>query len=444
MNRDGLLDLFLPQYGGPSRLWVARGRPDRFRLEAAGRGIADAGFATGAVFADYDNDGDQDLYVVRHGLNSLYENDGRGHFRDIARLVGVADPGRGSSAAFADFDRDGRLDLYVANGDNCGRPVAAPDRLYRNRGGRFEDVTRDLHGSDAGEGIGLQAAWLDYDRDGDPDLYLANDHLGFRGNELWRNDGGSKGRWRFTAVGASSGADLRLSSMGLAIGDLDRDGRTDLAVSDEGPPQALLNGGRGFERASIGLPGSVPLWGLVAADFDNDGREDVFAAAGALGLRAGRHRDRLYLAADDGFAEVGERAGLADPGRGRGVAAADFDRDGRLDLLVARLGQAPLLYRNLGTRKRRHWLELRLVGSRSARDACGARVSLELPRGRPLARVVDCGSQGLGSSGERIVHFGLGRARRYRELAVAWPSGTRDSYGAGPTDRILTLPERRR
>ena len=211
VNRDGLLDLFLPQYGGPSRLWVARGRRNRFRLEAVGRGIPDAGFATVAVFADYDNDGDQDLYVVRHGPNSLYENDGRGHFRDIARLVGVADPGRGSSAAFADFDRDGRLDLYVANGDNCGRPVAAPDRLYRNRGGGFEDVTRDLHGSDAGEGIGLQTTWLDYDRDGDPDLYLANDHLGFRGNELWRNDGGSKGRWRFTAVGASSGADLRLS-----------------------------------------------------------------------------------------------------------------------------------------------------------------------------------------------------------------------------------------
>ena len=114
-------------------------------------------------------------------------------------------------------------------------------------------------------------------------------------------------------------------------------------------------------------------------------------------------------------------------------------RDGRgIRRLRQRRRPGPL------TRKRGHWLELRLVGTRSARDACGARVSLEVPGVGPLDRVIDCGSQGLGSSGERIVHFGLGRARRYRELAVAWPSGTRDSYGAGPADRILTLRERRR
>ena len=441
-------DLFLPAGSGRSRLWM-NGGDGRFQNRAGRAGVADVPLATGASFADYDNDGDQDLYIVSQARNRLFENDGRGRFLDVGAYAGVDDAGPGTSAAWGDYDGDGRLDLYVVNGDNCRAPRPAPDRLYRNVGdGRFVDRTEALAGGPAAtEGVGLQAAWIDYDRDGDLDLYLANDELGFRANVLWRNDGSSPGAPRFKDVSDRSGAGLAVSSMGIGIGDLDGDGRTDLAVSDEGTPWALLARGATFERARLPfVSGPEPItWGLAVADLNGDGSEDLVAAAGALGLRHAPQPDLLYLGdGRGGFTEVGGAAGAADPGRGRGVALADYDRDGRLDVLVARLDQPPLLLRNRGPRggDRSHWLELALTGTLSSADACGARLGVTVGS-ETVTREVDCGSEGLGSASDRVVHFGLGLAARYRRIAIRWPSGTVQRLPGGRSDRLLEVTEPR-
>lgn len=447
---DGDPDLYLPQGLGPSRLWIDQGG-GRYVERARAAGVADVPLATGASFADYDNDGDPDLYVTSRGENRLYENAGDGGFLDVTRIAGVGDRGAGTSAAWGDYDGDGRLDLYVANGDNCTAPRAAPDRLYRNAGdGRFEDVTSLLRrGGATTEGVGLQVAWIDYDADGDQDLYLANDHLDFRGNELWRNDGPGQEGWRFTPVGQAAGADLEVSSMGIGVGDLSGDGRPDLVVSDEGPPWVLAAAGGDFRRARLPGPASrrEPItWGVAVEDFDNDGHEDVLAAAGPMGARRAPQRDRLYLAdGRGGFREVGRRAGVADAGWGRAVATADVNGDGLLDAAIARLGQPPLLLVNRGAPagRRNGWLELRLRGTRSPADACGARVRVRVG-GRTLMRWLACGSEGFASSSQRLVHFGLGRASRYEAIEIAWPSGTVQRLEAGRANRRLTVTEPRR
>ena len=287
---DGRLDLYLPESGGPGRLFWGR-TPGRFAAAAPSRwGLAAIPGATAAVAADFDSDGRPDLYVVAQGRNRLFHNIGHGRFRDVTDTSGTGDTGAGTAAAWADFNHDGRLDLYVVNGDNCRAPRAAPDRLYENRiGGRFADVTRMLErGAATTRGVGLQAAWVDGDGDGDPDLYVANDDLGFGANQLWRNDGPGRGGWRFTAAPTSLRAGVAMSSMGIGAGDLNGDGRPDLVISDlRRPPLVLLGGGRGFRlrRLPPATSDRAPIgWGTVVGDFNNDGHADVLVAGGDLGL----------------------------------------------------------------------------------------------------------------------------------------------------------------
>ncbi len=446
IDSDGRLDLYLPEPAGPGQLWM--GRPG-LRFER--RALADAGIpataANAASFADYDNDGRPDLYIAARGVDRLLHNDGRGRFSDVTARAGTTDPGPGTSAAWADFDRDGRLDLYVSDGDNCGAPHATPDHLYRNLGnGRFADVTRWLeHDGASTDGIGLQATWFDADGDGDPDLYLANDDLGFRGNELWRNDGPGSGGWRFTPIGRVTGTDVRRSSMGAAPGDLNGDGTTDLVVSDMGraPLVLLRRGGRFTVRRMPAFASRAhPIsWGVAVADFDNNGTTDLLAAAGALGIHQGRQPDLLYLGDGAGrFALAGPASGIGDSGRGRGVALADVNRDGLLAALIARLGEPPLLLVNHGPRsgRARHWIELALRGTRSPRDPCGAVV---VARGLPgrVIRTLSCGSDGAASA-DHVVHIGLGAGRRAR-LEVRWPSGHVERVTLDRVDRIVRLTE---
>ncbi len=439
VDGNGSLDAFVSGAGGPSRLWLNDGH-GLFHDVALAAGLADIQGATGASFADYDNDGRPDLFVATSGGGRLFHDDGQTVFHDVTVTAGLHPAGPATSGAWADYDRDGRLDLYVVGGDNCVGPKAAPDHLYRNLGGgHFADVSAGLAGPGRTDGVGMQAAWVDLDGDGYPELYVANDDLGFRRNALWLNR-----RGKLTFDRDRLGAGIAASSMGVGVGDLNGDGHLDLVVSDQGQPRVLLAGPHRFRDRVLPAgrgPALHNTWGVVVADFDNDGDEDVFAPAGALGLDSYSDTDRLYLNDGHGrFTEAGERAGVADGGRGRGAALADVNGDGLVDVLETRLGQPPRLLINLGpARGTGHWLELALRGRRSPRDACGTRVDVEAGA-RHFLREVDCGSQGLGSAADETVHVGLGGVRRAR-VTIRWTSGTVQRLGAVRVDRRLVVVE---
>ena len=436
VDSDRDLDLFLPQQRGPSLLWV-RGGGARFSESAERAGLARPGAGTAASFADYDNDGDQDLYVGVRGRNRLYRNDGRGRFDDVTRRAGVGDRGPTNAVSWTDFDGDGQLDLYVANGDNCDDPVLAPDRLYRNRGdGTFDDVARLLPVG-VTQGITLAVAWFDYDQDGDSDLYLANDFLGFRGNTLLRNEGGDG----FTDIGKAIGADANLSSMGVAVGDVTRDGMPDLAISDIGREALFVGqaGGRfkeeaaqrGFGRSQTSEGAASITWELSFADFDNDTDLDSYATAGPLGLDKEAQPDLFHVNDGRGSFQSFE---VDQPGSGRTVALADWNEDGRVDVLVAQLAGVPLMLENR-SRKPGHWITFRLEGTRSARDACGARVTVRAG-GRHQSRELQCGH------GERIVRFGLGGSKQVDRVEVRWPAGGRQLLGPLRAGQLVEVRER--
>jgi hypothetical protein len=453
VDDDGLVDLFLPQQEAPAQLWIQQ-PGGSFVEEAAARGAQNLDrIGIGAVFADYDNDGDQDLYAVNDGPNRLYENDGAGVFTDVAESAGVEDPGPGSSAAWGDYDGDGLLDLYVANYFRCPSE-RSDDVLYHNEGdGTFTEVTELLQAEGTTNGLGFQAAWLDYDGDGDLDLYLANDYIGHSvPNILWRNDGaGGPLGWRFTNVSDASGTGVAMNSMGIGIADYDRDLDLDLAVSNIGSTKLFTNAGSGgfsdqAEAARVARPSQragVPsvTWGLAFADFNNDGWEDLYVAAGSLSADPEPQPNAVFAnGGEGGFYDLSAPSLADDPGVSRGIAFADYDRDGRMDIYVVNQGGQPHLFRNVTTGAG-HWLEVDLTGTTSNTDACGAWLEADLPGGGTLARHVFCGSVGLGSGSDSVVHFGLGEATQVDELRIRWPSGTVETLTGIAADQLLSVTE---
>ena len=459
VDGDGDLDLFLPHQDGPSQLWV--NEAGRFSEVAAGRGVAapgDSGIA--AVFADYDNDGDQDLYLVNDGPNRLFANDGSGHFADVGAAAGVDEAGPGSSASWGDYDGDGHLDLFVVNWARCGSSsdyTYYDDALFHNEGdGTFTDQTELLESTGSTTGAGFQGAWFDYDRDGDVDLYLANDFGGPRpeGNYLWRNDGAGPDGWRFTDVSVPSGTALHMNAMGIAVGDYDRDLDLDLALSNIEATVLLRNLGDGTfrdvaARSGVGRPNQRVreksiTWGLAFNDLNLDGWEDLYVVGGSLAQENRPEPQPNATFANLGasrFADLSAVSGAADDQVGRGLSPADYDRDGRMDLYVVNQGGRPLLYRNVTPRGPRHWLEVDLIGTASNRDGCGATIVATVGRTRQL-RQVFCGSVGLGGGGDTVVHFGLGRARRVDSLRIRWPSGRTQTLKDRAADQLLEVVER--
>jgi hypothetical protein len=456
-NGDGLLDLYVPQQESPAQLWI-QGPMGRFTDQAAARGVEDAGaIGAGATFADYDNDGDQDLYVVNQGPDRLYRNDGTGHFTDVTSEAGLGDPGVGPSASFGDYDGDGFLDLYVADHSWCGDGrfiVYQPDHLYHNEGdGTFTDVT-DLLGPDATMGAGFQATWFDFDHDGDQDLYLANDYYGDDpdANHLWRNDGpDGQGGWRFTDVSAASGTGLAINSMGVAVGDEDGDGNLDLAISNIGTNVLLRGDGAGtFIDRAAALGAARPFqtatdqsvtWGLAFQDLNLDGWEDLYVASGSLGGTEPQPNEVFVNRGDGrGFLDLSAVSGADDPGSSRGVAFADFDRDGRVDVFVVDQVGHPRLYRNVTPTSGMHWLEVQTGGTASNRDGCGARITATIGD-RRVVREVFCGSVGLASGSDRTVHLGLGTATTVDRLEIEWPSGTVQQLQDVAVDQLETVVE---
>lgn len=405
----------------------------------------------GAVWADYDNDGWRDLYVLAHGANTLYRNVEGKTFEDVTDVAKVGDMGKGSSAAWGDYDNDGFLDLYVANWScypNCD-PIdhsLNADRLYHNNGdGTFADVS-DLLQFEKLLGAGFSASFVDYDNDQDLDIYVINDKLKNPiGNVLWRNDGAASdtancNNWCWTDVSAESGADIVLHGMGLAVGDYDNDLDLDLYFSNMVEPMALLqNRGDGTfdevaKAAGVNVgPSDAVGWGTSFIDFDNDSWLDLFLAATSF-----RHYDRelppdgmhfpyrnflFQNQGDTTFTDTSPPSWHTDPQRTMGFAYADYNRDGWVDYIVGNWNSGYRLYHNQGLAGQGNgWLTIHLSGGGPVnQDAIGARVYLTLSDGRTLLQEVKSGSS-LGAGNDIALHFGLGKATA-DNAKIRWPNG---------------------
>jgi hypothetical protein len=482
---DGDPDLYLVN-GAPLPGYVSTTTPTNhlYRNDGTGRfadvtasaGVGDTGYGHGACVGDYDADGDLDLYVTNFGPNVLYQNNGDGTFTDVTALAGVALSQWSSSAAFADYDLDGDLDLYVANyiefsiDDNpwCGlrerdvRAYCAPDQftghadvLLRNDGdGTFTDVTHEADVYNV-RGKGLGIAWGDYDLDGYPDIYVANDSTE---NFLYRNlrDGTFEEVAFMTGVALGENGDME-NGMGVAWGDYDNDGLPDLTVTNYADQTNTLyhNDGDGFfadvtVASTTGYVTDPYLgWATAFMDYDNDGDVDLFVAnghlhdnLGELG-QAGTYAQRNLLFRNDGggmWSEVGESLGpaLSVPNVSRGAAFADVDLDGDLDMLVTNSNAPARLLRNDGGSEGA-WLVVDLRRANGEAGAIGARVRVTTTYGDQW-REVRSGS-GYLSQHALSLHFGLGDADHVEALAVHWPGGDVEEHVALPANTRLVVSE---
>jgi tetratricopeptide (TPR) repeat protein len=480
---DGWLDVYVVQ-GGPfppsgslrsdgDRLFRNRGDGTFVDVtESAGITSFPRGYGHGVAVGDYDNDGRPDLFVTRWRSYALYHNRGDGQFEDVTELAGLGgDRDWPTSSAFADLDGDGDLDLYVchyfaydpANPKRCehrDRPgsddcmprdyPSLPDHVFRNDGGRFVDVTASAGFVDPdGRGLGILAA--DLDDDNKVDLYVAND---MSANYLFRNRGGFRFEETGHVAGTAASADgLYKSGMGIACGDLDGDGTLDLAVTNFFGESTTFfrNLGSGLfvdHTAVIGLQApSRPLLGFGVAflDVNNDGWLDLLATNGHV-LDA-RPRIpwtmplQLLVGGPGGhLTDVSDRTGA--PFRrlhlGRGLAVGDLDNDGRLDALVLDQNQ-PLVYLRNRTEPPGHFVRFSLEGTRSNRDAVGARVTITSGGRRRMSERVGGGS--YQSASDPRLHFGLGDARQVDSIDVRWPSGQVDHHAGLSADREYRLRE---
>ena len=462
-NGDGWIDFYVTDNNGPNTLFRNNGN-GTFSVSSLAEIVAlpDA-FSGGASFVDYDNDGWRDLYVVNWGANVLFHNEGGQGFVDVTEQAGVGNEANGQTASWGDYDNDGFLDLYVANWScypKCGRPFTGEsDRLYHNDGdGSFTDVSHFLKSKR--DGAGFVASFTDYDNDGDQDIYLVNDEFIYQnGNALWRNDGPgcdadttvadvTVGHC-FTEVSTEAGADTQVMGMGLATADYDNDGDFDFYFSNAGPMTLLQNQGDGTfqdvaQRAGVDVPKGI-AWGTTALDYDNDGWQDLYVAVMTTADHRGIPANPLFHNNGDGtFTRVSSGSGASDVGPTMGVATADYDQDGWVDLLIGNKDNGYSLLRNqTGEQIDHHWLTLELIGGGPInRDAVGARVTIQIGDGVKQMREVQNGSS-LGAGNELALHFGLGTAVSISKLTVQWPNGRIQHFENIPADQrvILSYPE---
>jgi hypothetical protein len=439
-DRDGHVDLFVTNQNGDNVLLQNLGNGTFAPSQLSSQVALPTAVSGGAVFADYDNDGWLDLYVCNRGPNVLFHNDAGQGFTNVTATAGVGDGGMGMSASFGDYDRDGDLDLYVTNwfcGACGGDPLQTmADKLYRNNGnGTFTNVTA-LLGATLTQGYGFIGSFLDYDNDGDADIYLVNDKgspidappgLPRNRNMLWRNDGPgvSIGSWVFTEVAVASGADARIDGMGVAVSDYDHDGDLDLAMTDNRPPTVLKNQGNGTflsVATQLGLTTTDNNFGVLWADFNNDRHPDLFFASE---IGNGMTYENL---GNGTFSDISATSGLVSPGASYGCSYCDYDKDGWLDVVVSDFGYGSRLFRNPGlTSRTRNWFRARLRGAGTVnRDAVGARVYVRTADGLTQMQEVICGSS-LGSGHDLALHFGLGTAI-LEEVRVKWPDGIEETF----------------
>ena len=444
-------------------------------------GVPGTGYGMGCVWGDYDNDGFPDLYVTQFGRNAFYRNNSNGTFTDVTDKAGVAGVAAGavfhSGATFLDYDRDGNLDLYVGSYVklNAESPLhctvvdvltscppivykGSPAVLYHSNGdGTFTDVTAAA-GIYQPEGKNLSVAAVDYDDDGWPDIFVANDGLNAY---LYHNEHNGT----FTEVGlragmAVTGAGTTMAAMCMSLGDYDNDGRLDLYISDfqKASDHIWHNEGKGsFEEVSNRLGITVPTHDVLSFgggffDYDNDGWLDLFIANGHVYPEVEQSAEKAAfkqinsLFHNDGkgkFVETTKAAGdgFRRPFVGRGVAFGDFDNNGFVDLVVGNNGGPPLLLHN-GGGTGNHFVNFRLVGAKSNRDAMGARIRI-VAGGMPQVREIYGGGSYLSQSDLRA-NFGIGTGKRVDTVQVSWPSGQTQSFRDVDADKFYQIEEGRR
>ncbi len=450
-------------------------RDGTFADVTAGAGLGDPSWGMGVAVADVDGNGFPDLYITNYGPNRLYLNRGDGTFSETARAAGVAGAEWSSSAAFADYDGDGDVDLYVSNylefsrSDpsedslfcryrgirvQCGPRGMIPtaDRLYENLGdGRFEDVTEASGMALAPDSYGLGVIWADYDDDGDPDLYVANDSTS---NFLFRNNGDkSFEEAALVASVALSEDGKEQAGMGVDFGDYDNDGDLDLIVTNFSDDYNTLyrNLGDGeFADISyrVGLGESTWAllgWGAQFADVDRDGFLDIAVANGHVYPELDGHEFGVaYRQPNAVFmnrkADSFKRTDLppaAPHQSSRGLAVGDIDNDGAVDLLIANLDATPTLLR--GRPSAGHWLLLDLRGAPPNRSAIGARAVVKTGD-RTQTRYVRSGGSYQSQSDLRL-HFGLGGDTVIDEIRVHWPNGREQVLETVEADQILRIEQ---
>ena len=431
-------------------------------------GLGGAGYAMGVAAADFDNDGWVDLAVTSLRGTTLYRNHGDGSFEDVTARSGLTQGRWAVAAGWFDYDNDGWLDLFVVHyvawdpavepfcGDHPpgGRTYCHPrfyaaqsNALFHNeRNGTFRDVSRESGiGGYLGKGMGV--AFGDYDGDGRLDVMVTNDTMP---NFLFHNLGDGTFREVGLAAGIAYNEDGNaVSAMGLDFRDYDNDGRDDAFITTLTNESFSLLRNIGSQFTNLSSPsriasGSMPWtgWGVGLYDFNNDGWKDAFVACGHVqdnaeltSSRQSRQPNLLFLNAGNGSFSTST---LSAPAFHRGVAFGDFDRDGRVDAVVTRLNQAPLVLKNV-TRGAGHWVDLKLVGARSNRDGIGAVIAIKTPAGKQWNRVTT--AVGYSSSSDRIVHFGLGRETVVQSIEIAWPSGEKQRCEGVAADRLITIRE---
>jgi len=454
-------------------------------------GLTHTGWGQGACVGDYDNDGWEDLYVTYYGKNVLYHNNGDGTFADVSQKAGVAGSGKswGNGCAFVDYDRDGHLDLMVASyvdfdlatapapGDRStcmwkGAPVmcgpqglpAAKNILYHNNGdGTFEDVTKKAHIDQADGHYSLSVSTLDYDDDGWPDIFVADDSTA---SILYHNNRDGT----FTDVAITAGAAFNedgraQAGMGSTVADYNGDGKLDIFKTNFSDDTATLyrnNGNGSFDDvtypAGLGLNTKYLGWGAMFFDFDNDGWPDLLLVNGHvypevdsqhLGSTFEEPRILYHNNGNGTFLDISADAGpgITTANSSRGLAIGDLWNDGQLSAVVSNMNAPPSLVVN-DRRNSNHWITFHLIGSsynsalqkyRSPRDAIGARITMKAGP-RLFVDEVRSGSS-YDSNNDMRVHFGLGSATKLDSIHVRWPSGLLEKFDNLAVDRIHTLKE---
>jgi hypothetical protein len=490
-DNDGRLDIFLvngapigdptpkgtiPQKDGP-RTWnrLFHQKADgTFEDVTEKAGLQGFGYGMGVAVGDYDNDGFEDLFVTSYGKNTLYHNNGNGTFMDVTEKSGVGGSGWSTSAAWVDYDGDGLLDLVVLRYVTwdwvdywCGEhkegyrsychpdifPAIAPLVYHNDGNGHFAEVAQRIGLAKPAKGLGIAIA--DYDRDGRPDIVIANDSIP---EFLYHNDGNGK----FSEVGLISEVALddngkTFAGMGVDFADYDNDGWPDVVITDLANQRYAIyrnnqDGSFTYSSGATGIGAMTVLhsgWGIRFLDFDNDGWKDLLIAQGhdldTIELTAPqlRYREPMILARNEGgkkFVDVSAASGavFAQKWVARGLATGDLDNDGRVDAVVTTNDGHVFVLHN-EAQNENHWITLQLTGHKSNRDGIGAEIKLITADGSQYAMVSTAGSY-LSSSDKRV-HFGLGRNPKAKAIEIRWPSGIVQSLQDVQGDRIVQVDE---
>ena len=493
-NDDALPDIYVVDSEGPNALYINNGN-GTFTETARKAGLNDTeSRGNGACAADYDNDGDQDIYVTNYGNSKLFQNKGHTNFNDVSdeSKVSLSDASdyRATGCAWGDYNRDGYLDLIVLRHAHEGnyymlqelefKPWIRRLVLFTNNGdGTFDDTTQllgDIRGPKRiykdepfGNiwGTGFQPGWADFDNDGDLDLYIVNDYgMHVQPNVLWRNDGldTTTNQWLFTDISKESGVDAAILGMGLAIGDYDLDGYFDFFITNIGNQMLFRNTGKnmvfenttidaGLEMSKLNYPGGVMdrvAWGTMFFDYDNDGLEDLYIVSGFLNLheteRAFDVPPEMRLQpnvlmrnkGDGTFTDQSSKSGADDDGIGRGGFYQDFNLDGCLDIFITNLdGKAKLFQNNCNEN---NWLLIKPVGTISNKDGIGTRIELTT-NGKTQIREIAAGSSSMGQN-MMEAHFGLADATKIDRIKLTWPSGIEQIITNLDVNQILRVVEK--